>query len=224
MNEEKNNVIIQNILGKMKEIKEEIETNSPYYLESNKNTTDEEKMIKSLLGYINATYVGFEDVIEIETIKFDRCYNISFRGEHQDLIQNTDVVLTYMETAKYAKGDDYFPTVQIIPVITIRTQKKKYLYINRECESLISYDFVELRPDGTYGKISNTDDKQNVITTLFRGDVIIPNDKKNEAKWLSDIESTDILFLGIGVNKGLILESNNIAKMEKQKRTLKPNC
>lgn len=224
MNEEKINEISRKIQFNMKELKEQIETDSPYGLESNKDTLDEEKMVKSLFGYITATYEGFEDVIEIETIKFERYYNISFRGEHQDLIQNADVVLTYMETAKYAKVDDYFPTVQTIPVITIRTQKKKYWYINGECESLISYDFVEIRPDGIYGRVSNFDDKQNVITTIFRGDVIIPNDKKNEAKWFNNIETTDILWLGIGVNKGLVLESNNIAKMEEQRRTMKPNC
>lgn len=224
MTEKTINVIGQNVLKRMKKIKEEIKINSLYYLESSRDPLEEEQMVKSLLGYISATYVDFGDDIEIETIKFERYYNISFRGEHQDLVQNANVTLTYMETTKYAKVDDLFPTVQITPVITIRTQKKKFCYKNGECKSINCYDLVEIRPDGIYGRVSNTDDNKNVITTLFRGDVVIPNDKKTEVRWLSDFEFTDILWLGIGLNKEQVMESNNIVQMEEQRRTMRPNC
>lgn len=214
---EKFNELSQSIKEKwleyFQEIKKEIIENSQYLLESDQVNTNEEKIIKALFDYLVTTYSTFgQEQVEIETNKFERCYNFSFKTGNQYGAISTEVVLTYTVTTKYRLGIEN----EIIPVVKINTKKSNYNYKDGEIESTCCHDILEICSDGVYGYISNSNNKGEYIKTLFRGDVIIPDDTKKEATRIPDFSIVELLWLGLSVNLSTISNDSTIVVDEKK--------
>lgn len=186
------------------EVKEDLVENSKYLLEVRKDTDEEERMINELFVYLS-NLPGFgDDDLEFSQSRFDRCYNLSFISDGIYI----EIILTYVVDTTYSSG----VRDVLVPVIKIKSKKTTYLYENGDLNSIVCYDNLDITTNGIYGSISNYDKEGQIFKTLIKGDVVIPDNRKNEASWLKDMSSADLLRLSLGVNTELGVNGSKLKR------------
>ena len=186
------------------EVKEDLVENSKYLLEVRKDTDEEKRMINELFVYLS-NLPGFgDDYLEFSQNRFDRCYNLSFKSGPI----NIEIVLTYIVDTTYSYG----VRDVLVPVIKIKSKKTTYLYENGDLNSIVCYDNLDITTNGIYGSISNFDKERQIFKTLIKGDVVIPDNRKNEASWLKDISNANLLRLSLGINTELGINGSKLKR------------